>query len=245
MKNILPFFVLIAFTSQLIAQSPISIDPLLVEIHREDADLTNNSLDIVEKYEVTNISDETVNLIWVLEIDESCAGEWDMQVCDNNLCYFFGVVDNIAENIPAASLDPGESSDLFSLHVWPRLTSGCCLMYMHYFLEGNLQDTLATVTFDVRINDFSCADVSNIEEEELSTLRVFPNPVTDYFFLEGNESQVVDQLVIYDVLGKPVRQFNTMNQTRFELGDLPNGTYFVSMLDSSGQLLKTTRLNRH
>ena len=243
MKRNLLFFAFALFSFSVIAQSPILIEPDYVEIHRDGLDLTNNNIDEVEKYKVTNISDEPVELIWFRDVSSGCNADWQTQVCDNNLCYLWGVSTNADSNIPPAVLEPGEFSDDFSLHVWPRMNAGCCSMRIHFFLKGNLQDTIGTVTFDVRMNDPDCA-LTDTEEEIASAIRVFPNPMTNYFQIDGNESNTVKELVVYNLIGRQVRTFDAINQSQFDMSGLPQGIYLVGMVGSNGEILKTVRLSR-
>ena len=63
------------------------------------------------------------------------------------------------------------------------------------------------------------------------TLSVYPNPVKSELNLvtDGNTEGVS----IYDMTGRAVRQYND-NRTKVNVADLPNGLYFVRLLDKNG-----------
>lgn len=73
-------------------------------------------------------------------------------------------------------------------------------------------------------------------------LQVFPNPTSDYFELSSNE--LVDQLVVYNLLGRRVRTYDAVNGTKYYLNDLPSGLYLISLLNEKEGIIKTMRLSK-
>ena len=55
---------------------------------------------------------------------------------------------------------------------------------------------------------------------------------------------VVDQVVVYNLLGRQVRSFNAYQNARYDLSSLPNGFYLVSLLNEEAGTLKTVRLSK-
>lgn len=239
MKRIIPFLALFCIT--ILGYGQISIDPEFVDFNHDNLDLSSNILDEVEKFTVCNISDQTVELVWVLEKGDGCNSDWDTQVCDNNVCYDFNVNSN--QGILLSVLEPDSCSNLFALHVWPRSEAGCCNMQMYFYLKDNLQDAIGTVEFDVRINDTDCL-LSDTKEEIASSLHIFPNPVSNYFRLDGNESSAVKELVVYNLLGRPIRSFNAIGVNEFDMTGMPQGIYLVGMVGENGELIKTVKISR-
>ena len=68
-------------------------------------------------------------------------------------------------------------------------------------------------------------------EDGKKTLAVYPNPVKSELNLltDGNTEGVS----IFDMTGRAVRQYND-NRTKVNVADLPNGVYFVRLLDKNG-----------
>ena len=73
-------------------------------------------------------------------------------------------------------------------------------------------------------------------------MRLYPNPATDHFGLTNSEQ--VDQLILYNILGRKVKAFQVMEGIRYPVNTLPDGMYFVCLVDRRGQILKTLRLSK-
>ena len=82
--------------------------------------------------------------------------------------------------------------------------------------------------------------INSINETETKTLRIFPNPATDYIYIQSGNHPV--DLLISDVLGKKVMQKQISQfQTSVNISFLNNGVYFVHLVDNAGKKL-TARL---
>lgn len=73
-------------------------------------------------------------------------------------------------------------------------------------------------------------------------LRVFPNPATDSFSLVEND--LVDKIVLYNIIGREVKTFDYKDNQKYSLLDLPEGMYFVSMINLEKGVLKTVRISK-
>lgn len=246
MKRIIPFFAFIFLTFVASAQI-IEINPNPKEMHYEGQDLSDNYLDNVGKYDVTNMTNAQVSLRWRRLETEGCNAAWEYLVCDNNNCYGSSVLTNVGggDDIPAAVLEANETvSDLFSLHVKPKGQAGCCTVFIEYYLNNAPNTVIATAEFDVKVNDPDCLTVVGTSEAVISALRVFPNPMTDYFQLEGNDANDVQQLVVYNLIGRQVRSFDATVANQFDMSGLPGGIYLLGMVGDEGDIVKTVRISR-
>lgn len=244
MNRIIPFFVFVLFAFGMNAQT-LEITPNSpVDASFDGLDLTDNYLEPIAHFAVQNVSSEEVSLRWVRNISSDCNAAWEFPVCDNNQCYAAAVSSNINSSfeIPAV-LAAGESSDLFALHIRPKGQAGCCTVSLDFYLTSDPDVIIETVEFDVRINDPDC-QITSTSEAVISALRVFPNPMTDYFQLEGNEDNDVKQLAVYNVIGRQVRSFDATAANRFDMTGLPGGIYLVGMIGEDGEILKTVRMSR-
>ena len=240
-KRILFGVFLVIYTTGYV-QNPISISATNLELHLDNADLTIMHV-IKEEFSITNISDEKIELVWHLEKSETCNDDWVTIVTDSMLEYL-SITTN--DGILTSDLEAGESWEQYSLALvigGDDGLEGCCTMKLHFFLDGDINDTLGTVGYDIRINDPDCA-LTDTEEEIASAIRVFPNPMTNYFQIDGNESNTVKELVVYNLIGRQVRTFDAINQSQFDMSGLPQDIYLVGMVGSNGEILKTVRLSR-
>ena len=242
MKRIVPFLAFVFLTFGMNAQLEITPNP--VDAHFDGLDLTDGYVEEIAHFTVKNISNEEVSLRWVRNISSTCNAVWEFPVCDNNQCYTAAVFSNVNNsfNIPAV-LAAGESSDLFSLHVRPKGQAGCCTVSLDFFLTSDPSTIIETVDFDVKINDPDCWLVGT-SEATIAALRVFPNPMTDYFQLEGNNENDVKRLAVYNLIGRQVRSFDATIANRFDMSGLPGGIYLVGMIGADGDILKTVRMSR-
>ena len=245
MKRIIPFLAFILLTVVASAQI-LEITPNPVMMNYENVDLTDNYIEEVGHYDITNMTNEQVSLRWLRKASPDCNVEWELPVCDNNNCYPAAVSSNIDPNLGLdnpAILEAGETSDLFSLHVKPKGQAGCCTVELEFYLTSDPNTVIETIEFDIRINNPTCSPVST-SEEVVSALRVFPNPMTDLFQLEGNDANDVKELAVYNLIGRQVRSFDATTATSFDMGGLPGGIYLIGMVGEDGNILKTVRISR-
>ncbi|MCG2792866.1 MAG: T9SS type A sorting domain-containing protein [Weeksellaceae bacterium] len=93
-----------------------------------------------------------------------------------------------------------------------------------YLLAGTSAEQLGEENWKVvKLLD---SDVENLLENK--DLRIYPNPVTDYAYVEiGLEFQSAD-IYVYDMAGKLIQKLNTKNQiTKINTGKLPQGVYII------------------
>lgn len=242
MKRAIPFFAFIFLVFTMSAQI-IEINPNPKIMHYDGQDLSDNYLDNVGKYDVTNLTNNQISMRWTRLPVADCPSAWDFLVCDNNNCYDASVSTNIGNGLDAAVLEANEVvTDLFSLHVKPKGQPGCCMVQIEYYLDSDPNTVIATAEFDISINDPQC--FVSTSEEVVSALRVFPNPMTDYFQLEGNDANDVRNLVVYNLVGRKVRIFDATNSNQFDMSGLPGGIYLVGIVGTEGEILKTVRISR-
>ena len=73
-------------------------------------------------------------------------------------------------------------------------------------------------------------------------LRVFPNPVVEYFQLGYSEE--VKTIRVVNMIGREVRSFAYQEGSTYNVGDLPRGMYVVQMRDEENRVLRTQRINK-
>ncbi|MDB4768660.1 T9SS type A sorting domain-containing protein [Saprospiraceae bacterium] len=73
-------------------------------------------------------------------------------------------------------------------------------------------------------------------------LRVFPNPATEYFQL-ADKNDLVDQINIYNIVGKKMKTFKVVDDKKYYLNQFPKGMYLVQLVSSKNKVISTQRLN--
>lgn len=77
-----------------------------------------------------------------------------------------------------------------------------------------------------------------------STMKIFPNPATDYLRIEtdDNTDQILKNYIIFDLNGRCIHS-GTMHQNKIPLNELGSGSYFLQIPDISGSALHKFRKN--
>ena len=100
----------------------------------------------------------------------------------------------------------------------------------HAFLETDCKACHAQAFVAVR--DETC----------LSCPQSNPNPTANAISITRNP--YVKQLYVSNILGKRVKIFNAYSNGKYDLSDLPDGIYLVSMVDSNRKVIKTVRVSK-
>ena len=91
----------------------------------------------------------------------------------------------------------------------------------------NLHD--ATDTLLVEFNFLATGNnncTTGISEIEYEALQIYPNPITDFFNL--SETQDVEYLMVYNMMGNQIYQYNVTPSQNYDVGDLPYGVYLIT-----------------
>lgn len=83
----------------------------------------------------------------------------------------------------------------------------------------------------VTVSIITCTDIDKLSVES-SELKVYPNPVSEILNIEFVSSNKVEDLIIYDMLGKEIIQEELKiknSATSIDLKELPRGVYFIKV----------------
>jgi hypothetical protein len=87
----------------------------------------------------------------------------------------------------------------------------------------------------------------SIDEQELSQVRLFPNPSNGILNMSTSASNSLNEALVYDVLGKQVSRFQNENltqQQQFDISHLKRGLYLVRLeLKDGSSITKKVILN--
>lgn len=191
-----------------------------------------SSPDIAAYCHITNNSSVPVSLLWTRSV-VSKPTQWLSWVCDNTTCYL-PFVDTCPED-RTNNLDPGQSFNL-SYHVNPLNVDGEgeFMLYVYDLSDPNI--ILDSVQFLIETSTTSVSDPAH------SSLKIYPNPTTSYFQVENSTD--VAKVVVYNIVGSKMKEFDARNQTRFDVADLTEGIYLIRLLDARQNVLKTVRLSK-
>lgn len=93
------------------------------------------------------------------------------------------------------------------------------------------------------LNNCEAAFATNIENQELENVLIFPNPFKNQIAFSGIDENM--NIEVFNAVGKLVFQKNNISaNTVIDLGDLSKGIYFIKALDMDGNVLFLERLVR-
>lgn len=81
---------------------------------------------------------------------------------------------------------------------------------------------------------FSYSRVIAIEPDGSSDMVVYPNPVTNVFYISNINPELVKQVRLYNIAGIQVKAWNTI-QPSYDIQSLPVGIYQIQLLYTDGQ----------
>ena len=180
-----------------------------------------------------NIGQEQLKVLWKV-VDVSVPDEWGFVVCDNNLCYSEGV--NVC---PEDAPNVLNHNDTLKVKM-TTLNKGVSATGVYDFIVFDKSNP--SISDTVRLVIIAKKTVRTTGVLRTSSVGVFPNPATDYFYLKGN-AQSVHTVELLNIVGERLRLYRA-DQNAFYIGDLDNGVYFVRLRDASGKLLRVLRLRK-
>ena len=179
--------------------------------------------------EITNDGNTDLDLRWVRTIN-TMPEEWD-----NFFCSVPGVcglpwTDSLNFVLPPST----DTIGLMQCHCDPHGITGMAEIDIDIIINEN-NEVLGTI-------HLVCDGVPvSTNELEQANIKLFPNPATENFQLIN--AQKVDQVVIYNILGKQVKSF-ARNEDDYYVGDLPKGLYLVQLMDFDTDATKTLKLKK-
>lgn len=76
-----------------------------------------------------------------------------------------------------------------------------------------------------------------------TSVNLFPNPARERFFVEAPPGTKIGRIEISNALGNRLRKYDRQDgQQGYDVEDLPDGLYLISIYDDKGKKLKTLRL---
>ncbi len=223
MKNLLAILLTICTTVVLSAQVSVSPSPVIVEgISVQDSDVAAHSTMTNDASEERVYSWERTNL--------SITDGWESAVCDKNQCWFSSV------DTKEVTMAAGEEGTM-DVHVYPNGVEGSAVVQI---VITDIADTTIHVTNLYYFN----ATPSSTNEVQVEKITMFPNPTDDVFSISSSSGNVIKKVVVYNLIGRAVREFETAGNRTFNVADLPRGNYLVRMLDKDGKSIVTRLLQK-
>lgn len=91
-------------------------------------------------------------------------------------------------------------------------------------------------------------DCNNCPKTTLSYLKtdikVYPNPATNYIEFK-NPDHKIKKVIFFNLVGRSIRELEaTSGKNTFDVSDLSRGMYLLQLIDKTGKVVTTKRINK-
>ena len=200
---------------------------------------------------------------WMSDFNSFCSGGWEIPFWWNRMlsdpeflnrinCRWdelrlgpfhtdsvFNVIDSVSNLLTGPVQRNFDRWDILSNYVWPNNYVGNNYVSELNYLKTWIQDRLQWIDNNLPGSAVDCAFLSDDKRENSLDIKVFPNPYTDYFYLEvqGISSKKDINVSVYDLYGKQLYYQIFKNQGHLildtqqipALDHLAKGVYFVQL----------------
>lgn len=192
---------------------------------------TTSEKETVLHIKMKNTGDTIRKIYWRL-VKEVFNHSWSTQICDNNdVCYPYNV-----DNAPKPSIvDAGKTEELKLTILYGDIEDKGKIIVEIYDNKDftNLVDILP-----IEINvDFPVA-TSNLG---LDNIKIAPNPASNLFRISNTKD--VSKIEIYSLVGKKIKTITNINTNGYDISDLRNGIYMISIIGKDNKVIKALKLN--
>jgi hypothetical protein len=221
MKNTF-FFVFALFLNALAASGQASFK---VEPNPASITALQTQFDVPAKSFVFNLTDQKLNIKWE-RTEVSVPAGLLTQVCDPNLCWVASVG---TKNVEIAAKDTA----MMDVHfVNPNAIKASAIVHLKI---TNLDKPAETVTAVYLFNP-----TSSTQDLPPAEVRLFPNPVVDFFVLEKAEH--VRALRLLSVDGRQIARWDVSPDQTYALGDQPVGKYLLALEEKNGRVFQVVEI---
>ncbi len=198
-----------------------------------NANVSPDSFEVKARAFFKNTSNSTKKFVWKRTVIAMTSG-WQSVVCDAKGCWA-AAVNDAPEQIELA---PNATSNI-DVFARPNHISGAATIEVKVVEVGN-DANVVTGRFL-----FATTTATKEPTKNNATVKIFPNPATDYFSIQ-DDYDVVEKVMVYNMIGRLMKNYNTSTNAsaHYTINDLPDGLYIIRLLNSKGATIKTIRLNK-
>ena len=143
-------------------------------------------------------------------------------------------------------LAPGETGT-FQVALRPDGITGAgrlLISFSELTAPGRVLGTASIATKIIQRPTLAVEDViTHSDRPTPNTVRLYPNPAKERFFVEGPNHVRIGRVEISNTLGRKLRSFDRpAGEEGYDIEDLPDGLYLITVFDASGKQIKTLRM---
>lgn len=192
---------------------------------------------------IHNLSGSGLIIEWKM-IANTLPADWfaTLGVCDNKLCY---TGTDIWPTVLQESLTYGAtapSGPIGDFHILGDLssTAGTGPYYVRIRINNKAIPT------DTAIQTYIIGKgTANVPSVKTSDISLYPNPATSSVNVVYDAAADIKTLAIYSIIGKQVGVYrSTGNSANMSVENLPDGIYFVRLMNSHGDVVATKKFTK-
>ncbi|CEJ70537.1 hypothetical protein BN1195_02864 [Chryseobacterium oranimense G311] len=164
-------------------------------------------------------------------------------ICVNNYLYFLNgdsqkvwKTNGMASNtMPMDIFVTNDDNQLLSNENIERIATDGERLYLSITTKNHgieLYEVTDTLPVHLATDDIHGADEKNANAD----IQIYPNPVTEYFFVKSKENYRIETVKIFDASGKLMKSIMNTND-KINVSDLSSGIYFVRIKTEKGEHL--------
>jgi len=193
-------------------------------------------------------SSNTVTLNWHVSGFVLGTGWKVTGFCDNNTCYYNDPVTKppygeILNGKVYTSFPYGNTFGDFHVIFDPTAAANLTSSWVQAFVFDPTGNYGRTLTFVGKKNANGVLSVSVSSDDVV----VYPNPAKDAVNVIYDAKSNVKTIAVYNLIGKlmgPVYVPSSNTSAKIDLNDVPNGVYFIRLMNNQGNVVATRRFTR-
>lgn len=209
------FFISISSTAQIIFQQDTTVA------------LLEESPDIKAYNHFINDTDEGKSFVWRRTVI-SAEPTWTTGICDDQTCW------GAAQDTNVVQVAPFDTS-MLELHLYPANTiKGVGIYHLEVEEVGNPSNKATAVYIFTK----DPVEVTGVEELDIPTIQIYPNPSKGLLSFKDEENDV-ERVEVYNLIGQKMAEFDLTVQKWADITDLNEGMYLIQLSGKEGRNLGT------
>ncbi|MEO6830920.1 MAG: T9SS type A sorting domain-containing protein [Chitinophagaceae bacterium] len=199
---------------------------------------------------IKSASSDSVIVTWKVT-DSHLDPNWAFTgICDNNTCITNDAVANPPKGfllngggVAQTSLKYGPSyEDFHALYECTAAANGTSS-----WIKVNARDLAGSYSTNLYFIGFKNATGVTTTITSSDDVTLYPNPARDAINVLFNRNADVRTIAVFNLIGKmvgPLYRTSSSTSAKIQLVDMPNGIYFIRLMNSQGHVVATRRFTR-